>query len=93
MCTLWGPRKFSHFVASDDPLPSSVSPWIGRAIQRLAVSGGATRDSIQAHLESAQKKQERVAASLRWRMLQADRDAQSLIRDNKVPGRCFSLVG
>ena len=87
------PGSFRIFVASDDPLPSSVSPWIGRAIQRLAVSGGAARDSIQAHLESAQKKQERVAASLRWRMLQADRDAQSLIRDNKVPGRCFSLVG
>ena len=87
------PGSFRIFVASDDPLPSSVSPWIGRAIQRLAVSGGATRDSIQTHLESAQKKQERVAASLRWRMLQADRDAQSLIRDNKAPGRCFSLVG
>jgi preprotein translocase subunit SecA len=87
------PGSFRFFVASDDPLASSISPWIGRAIRRLATSGAATSDSIQSHLTSAQKKQERVAASLRWRMLQADRDAVGLIKNNKVPGRCFSLVG
>ena len=87
------PGSFRFFVASDDPLASLIAPWIGRAIRRSATSGGAASDSIQSHLTSAQKKQERVAASLRWRMLQADRDAQGLIKHNKVPGRCFSLVG
>ncbi|MDA8967765.1 preprotein translocase subunit SecA [bacterium] len=87
------PGSFRFFVASDDPLPSTVAPWIGRAIRRLSSSNGAAAASIHAYLASAQKKQERVAASLRWRMLQADRDTQRLLEKSKVPRRCFSLVG
>ena len=87
------PGSFRFFVAADDPLASSIAPWIGRAIRRLATSDGSASGSVQSHLTSAQKKQERLAASLRWRMLQADRDDRGLIKNNKLPGRCFSLVG
>ncbi len=87
------PGSSRVFVASDDPLPSVVAPWIGRAIRRLPTSKGAAVVAVQSHLASAQKKQERLAASLRWRMLQADRETQRLLEKNKLPGRCFSLVG
>lgn len=87
------PGSYRFFVAADDPLPLSVSPWIGRAISRLASSHGVTSESIQSHLTSTQKKQERVAAALRWRMLQADTVAKNPANHSKTPGRCFSLVG
>jgi hypothetical protein len=80
-------------VSADDPLTSQIAPWIGRAIKRIPASGGAAAFAIGDYLSKAQKKQERLGASLRWRMLQVDRDTERLLEKNVTPRRCFSLVG
>ena len=87
------PGTVRFYVSADDPLTSQIAPWIGRAIKRIPASGGAAAFAIRDYLSKAQKKQERLGASLRWRMLQVDRDTERLLEKNVTPRRCFSLVG
>ncbi len=87
------PGSVRVFVASDDPIPSSSAPWVGRAICRLLKTEGSGAVAVRAHLASAQKKQERQAAALRWQMLQADKDDLIEVKKDNLPRRCFSLVG
>jgi len=87
------PGTVRFFVSAEDPLTSQIAPWIGRAIKRMSGSGGSAALPIGDYLNKAQQKQERLGASLRWRLLQADRYNERLLDKTLTPGRCFSLVG
>ena len=92
------PGSARAFVSGDEPLLRQHAPWIERAISRHRNRG---RDDVPTHpfiardVEKMQRDLERRAAHSRWRMLQADRETESLLRgthkQNDTPSGCYRL--
>ena len=80
------------FISADDALPQDHAPWLKRAIQRWDERGQPGKMSLERRLRKVQIDQQRLATSLRWRLLQSDRDDEQLLNKSTVsPDRCWQL--
>ena len=88
------PGSARAFVAADEPLVREHAPWIERAMSR-GINREATETLIAKSFSKIQANLERQAAHSRWRLLQFDRDTESLLRraakQNDTPSGCWQL--
>ncbi len=86
------PGTVRVFISADDLLPREHAPWISRAIQRWNDRGRSGELALNTRLLRVQAKQQRLAASVRWRMLQSDCEDEKLLRKSSpTPERCCQL--
>ncbi len=80
------------FVSAGDVLPQDHAPWIGRAIERWDDRGRFGELNLEDRLLRVQANQQRLATSLRWRLLQADQEDEKLLtKSAAAPDRCWQL--
>jgi preprotein translocase subunit SecA len=86
------PGSARVFVSADDSLPNEHAPWISRAIQRWDARGRPGELALQVRLRQVQIKQQTLASSIRWRLLQSDqKDEKLLSKSAPLPERCCQL--
>ena len=80
------------FVSAGDVLPQDHAPWIGRAIERWNDRGRFGKLNLEDRLLRVQTNQQRLATSLRWRLLQSDQEDEKLLtKSAAAPDRCWQL--
>lgn len=80
------------FVSATDALVQDHAPWICRAIKRWDDHGRQGNLAIEDRLMRIQANQQRLATSLRWRLLQTDREDEKLLsKSADPPDRCWQL--
>jgi preprotein translocase subunit SecA len=80
------------FVSAEDSLVKDHAPWIRRAIERWDDCGRVGSISLDDSLQRIQASSQRMATSLRWRLLQSDRDDEKLLKKSaSSPQRCCQL--
>lgn len=86
------PGSAREFICAEDRLVADHSPWVARAIMRWTKQGRRGDLPLGNHLRRAQQQQQRLATSLRWRLLQSDRDDEFLLHQSTAsPLRCCQL--
>ncbi|MFK8110996.1 MAG: preprotein translocase subunit SecA [Rubripirellula sp.] len=86
------PGTTRTFVCSEDTLIRDHAPWIGRAVERWVQSDRRSGLDLSARLKRIQSEQQRHATSVRWRMLQADRETEGLLSKSAVaPEGCWQI--
>ena len=86
------PGSARVFVSAADVLPQDHAPWIGRAIERWDDRGRFGKLALEDRLLRVQANQQRLATSLRWRLLQSDQEDEKLLNKSAAsPERCCAL--
>ena len=80
------------FVSAEDSLVQDHAPWIARAISRWHRTGRRGDLQMDRRIKRAQTEKQRGAASMRWQLLQCDRDDEQLFKkSNPAPNGCWKL--
>ena len=80
------------FVSAADALIREHAPWIVRAIRRWDRRGRRGELALGERHGRIQKDQQRLATSLRWRLLQSDQEDEKLLnRSHASPDGCLAL--
>lgn len=86
------PGSARVFVSAEDNLAARHAPWLSRAISRLGSNGGRPVPSLRRRLSRVQQQLQRRDSSLRWAMLQSDRENEKLLtKKTSSPGGCWQL--
>jgi hypothetical protein len=79
-------------MSAEDSIPCEQAPWIGRAIERWANRGKLGGLSLGRRIQREQTRQQQIASSHRWRLLQTDSEEEKLLADpDESPHKCFAL--
>ncbi len=84
------PGSARFYLASDDGLFREQAAWIGRAIQRSA-GNQAFCPSLARNVRRVQSEMQSKAASIRWQMLQQDRENESLLSPSDNLTGCWQM--
>jgi preprotein translocase subunit SecA len=90
------PGSSRIFVSAEDPIPSTVAPWIGRAILRLLDGDGNHDGSLRVkdrHFDHVQSRYQSEQSAARKRVLEDEEKQQRLFATTPttMPDRCWQL--
>ena len=84
------PGSARVFVSADDQLFRRQAPWISRAIERSGCEAD-TQPTINRQINRLQSEMQFQATSMRWRMLQLDRENESLLDPSSNLSGCWQM--
>jgi preprotein translocase subunit SecA len=86
------PGSARVFICAADSIARDQAPWIGRAIERWSNRGRSGELVFASRIRRVQARQQQLASSHRWGLLQTDREEEKLLANrDESPERCFAL--
>ena len=84
------PGSARFYLSSEDQLFCKHAPWISRAIER-SFAGRTFYESLRRQVCRVQSEMQSKATSVRWQMLQLDRENESILSSNDNLNGCYQI--